>query len=163
MNSLRIHYLFRKFTFKSLSFLRIHFQSTIFVVNLLRIRYLFRESTSNTLSISQIHSQFTIYFANLLTIHYPFREFTINSLSLSPIHILTLYDFMTHYYHTFIVTISPVNLSYYLFYITFYIGAQDHNRRYKLILEIGLSKGVPVSFSPTRPIIFFLHADWLER
>ena len=43
------------------------------------------------------------------------------------------------------------------------IGTQDHNRRYKLILEIDLSKGVPVSFSPTRLIIFCLHADWLER
>ena len=43
------------------------------------------------------------------------------------------------------------------------IGKHDLNRRNKLILEIGLSKGVPVSFSPTRPIIFFLHADWLER
>ena len=43
----------------------------------------------------------------------------------------------------------------------FHIGTQDHNRRYKLILEIELSKGVPVSFSPTRLIIFFLHADWL--
>ena len=46
---------------------------------------------------------------------------------------------------------------------TLYIGTQDLNRRNKLILEIGLSKGVPVSFSPTRSIIFFLHADWLER
>ena len=43
------------------------------------------------------------------------------------------------------------------------IGKHDLNRRNKLILEIGLSKGVPVSFSPTRPIIFFLNADWLER
>ena len=43
------------------------------------------------------------------------------------------------------------------------IGVQDHNRRFKLIFELGLSKGVPVSFSPTRLIIFLLHADWLER
>ena len=43
------------------------------------------------------------------------------------------------------------------------IVKHEHNRRYKLILEIDFSKGVPVSFSPTRPIIFFLHADWLER
>ena len=43
------------------------------------------------------------------------------------------------------------------------IGKHDLNRRNKLILEIELSKGVPVSFSPTRLIIFFLHADWLER
>ena len=34
------------------------------------------------------------------------------------------------------------------------IGVQDHNRRFKLILEFGLSKGEPVSFSPTRLIIF---------
>ena len=43
------------------------------------------------------------------------------------------------------------------------IGVQDHNRRFKLIFEFGLGKGVSVSFSPTRLIIFFLHADWLER
>ena len=45
----------------------------------------------------------------------------------------------------------------------FLIVKHESNRRYKLILEIDFSKGVPVSFSPTRPIIFFLHADWLER
>ena len=39
----------------------------------------------------------------------------------------------------------------------------ESNRRNKRILEIELSKGVPVSFSPTRLIIFFLNADWLER
>ena len=33
------------------------------------------------------------------------------------------------------------------------IGAQDHNRRYKLILEIGLSKG----FAPARLIISIFH------
>ena len=37
------------------------------------------------------------------------------------------------------------------------IGTQDHNRRYKLILEIGLSKGMPVSLSPTRLIISIFH------
>ena len=47
--------------------------------------------------------------------------------------------------------------------VSLVIGMHDLNRRNKLILEIELSKGVPVSFSPTRPIIFFLHADWLER
>ena len=35
-----------------------------------------------------------------------------------------------------------------------YIGRQDHNRRFKLIFEFGLGKGVPVSFSFTRLIIF---------
>ena len=44
-----------------------------------------------------------------------------------------------------------------------FIGKHEHNRGNKLILEIELSKGVPVSFSSTRLIIFFLHADWLER
>ena len=44
--------------------------------------------------------------------------------------------------------------------ITLNIGTQDHNRRFKIILEIGLTKGVLVSFSPTRLIIFLLHADW---
>ena len=43
------------------------------------------------------------------------------------------------------------------------IVKHESNRRYKLILEIDFSKVVPVSFYPTRPIIFFLHADWLER
>ena len=50
-----------------------------------------------------------------------------------------------------------------IFSISSVIVKHEQNRRYKLILEIELSKGVPVSFSPTRLIIFFLHADWLER
>ena len=35
----------------------------------------------------------------------------------------------------------------------FHIGTQDHNRRYKLILGIGLSK----RFAPTRLIISIFH------
>ena len=49
------------------------------------------------------------------------------------------------------------------FFVKIYIVQHEQNRRNKLVLEIELSKGVPVSFSPTRLIIFFLHADWLER
>ena len=44
-----------------------------------------------------------------------------------------------------------------------FIGRQGHNRRFKLNFGFCLGKGVPVSFSPTRLIIFFLQVDWLER
>ena len=84
--SLSIHYLFREFTFNSLSISRIHFQFTIFFAKSLSIHYLFRESKSNSLPLLRIYFQFTIYFANSLSIHYLFCEFTFKSLSFSRNH-----------------------------------------------------------------------------
>jgi len=48
-----------------------------------------------------------------------------------------------------------MNTSNVIFFISSkpYIGTQDHNRRYKLILEIELSKG----FAPTRLFISIFH------
>ena len=45
----------------------------------------------------------------------------------------------------------------------YFKGWQGHNRRFKLKFGFGLGEGVPVSFSPTRLIIFLLHADWLAE
>ena len=107
-NSVSIHHLWRKFTTNSLFISRIQIHFAIFFANSVSIRYRWRELTTNSLFFSRIHSQFTIYCPNFLRIYYLFRVFTINSLSISRIHILTLYDYMTHYYYTSLVIISKL-------------------------------------------------------
>ena len=70
----------------SLSVLRRHFESTIFVVNQLWTHPLFREFTMNELDVSRINYELTISFASILWIHYLFFDFLMNSLDVSQIH-----------------------------------------------------------------------------
>ena len=105
-NILWIYLMFREHTMNSLDVSRIHYQFTVFIVNLVRIPVMFRwfsefswclanilrihylvcEFTINLLSCSRIYYFFTIFIVDSSRNHLVFREFTMNSIYISRFH-----------------------------------------------------------------------------
>ena len=72
----------------SLDVSQIHYEFTVYIVNLVRILVGIRWFSMNSVGVSRTFFEFTICFANSLWIFYLFREYTKKSLSISRIYYL---------------------------------------------------------------------------